>query len=150
MSKFILSKLNVRVTVASISLLAVIGIIAYTMNRQDEKSTENIEETPVALSAVTGEKFKLAGIESIPEGEWQAEKSFPDQAGYVDNTLAMNSMYSFTGFSGQAVCILRLTRELSLSIFLLIITLSILKGLLRASMNSILRGYHLMELIPFR
>ncbi len=42
-----------------------------------------------------------AVIENVPEGEWQAERTFPDQAGYVDNTLAMNSMYSFIGYSGQ-------------------------------------------------
>ena len=42
-----------------------------------------------------------AEIDGIPDGTWQAERSFPDQAGYVDDTLAMNSMYSFDGFSGQ-------------------------------------------------
>lgn len=45
--------------------------------------------------------YSLTKTESIPDGGWQAERTFPDQAGHVDSTLAMNSMYSFTGFSGQ-------------------------------------------------
>ncbi|MBQ4506198.1 MAG: serine hydrolase [Firmicutes bacterium] len=43
----------------------------------------------------------LISASEIPAGEWQAVRSFPDQNGYVDDTLAMNSMYSFEGYSGQ-------------------------------------------------
>lgn len=32
---------------------------------------------------------------------WQAQLTFPDWAGYVDDTLAMNSMYSFLAYRGQ-------------------------------------------------
>lgn len=38
---------------------------------------------------------------SLPDQDWQAQVSFPDWAGYVDDTLAMNSLYSFTCFKGQ-------------------------------------------------
>lgn len=38
---------------------------------------------------------------SLPAGGWQAEPTFPDWAGYVDDTLAMNGMYTFFGYSGQ-------------------------------------------------
>lgn len=43
----------------------------------------------------------LEAVDSLPEGSWQAEKSFPDQTGDVNKTLAMNSMYTFDGYSGQ-------------------------------------------------
>ena len=38
---------------------------------------------------------------SLPAGSWQAQPTFPDWAGYVDDTLAMNGMYTFFGYSGQ-------------------------------------------------
>lgn len=38
---------------------------------------------------------------ALPNQDWQAVVSFPDWCGYVDDTLVMNSLYSFTGFSGQ-------------------------------------------------
>ncbi len=41
----------------------------------------------------TEEEMELSG--------WQAKVVFPDWKGYVDDTLAMNSMYSFTGYHGQ-------------------------------------------------
>ena len=37
----------------------------------------------------------------LPQGSWQAEVSFPDWAGYTDDTLALNSMYSFKDYHGQ-------------------------------------------------
>ncbi len=40
-------------------------------------------------------------LASLPDGTWQAVAVFPDWAGYVDDTLAMNSMYSFDGARGQ-------------------------------------------------
>ena len=38
---------------------------------------------------------------TLKEAGWQAEVVFPDWAGYTDDTLAMNSMYSFTSYHGQ-------------------------------------------------
>lgn len=38
---------------------------------------------------------------SLPARDWQGEVTFPDWAGYVDDTLAMNSLYSFTCFADQ-------------------------------------------------
>lgn len=40
-------------------------------------------------------------VVAMPEQKWQKTASFPDQAGYVDDTLAMNSLMSFTCFRGQ-------------------------------------------------
>ena len=38
---------------------------------------------------------------TLPEGQWQSVVSFPDWCGYVDDTLVMNNLFSFTGFAGQ-------------------------------------------------
>lgn len=38
---------------------------------------------------------------TLKEAGWQAEVVFPDWAGYTDDTLALNSMYSFTSYHGQ-------------------------------------------------
>ena len=46
-------------------------------------------------------EFTITQLESLPEGSWQGEVSFPDWKGYVDDTLAMNSMYSFDGAPDQ-------------------------------------------------
>ena len=46
-------------------------------------------------------EFTVTQLESIPEGSWQGQVSFPDWKGYVDDTLAMNSMYSFDGAPDQ-------------------------------------------------
>lgn len=40
-------------------------------------------------------------VSGFPKGAWQNEITFPDWNSTVDDSLAMNSMYSFTGFSGQ-------------------------------------------------
>ena len=42
-----------------------------------------------------------AGEAAQQEPEWQAEVTFPDWKGYTDDTLAMNSMFSFYGCHGQ-------------------------------------------------
>lgn len=52
-------------------------------------------------SAHTAGSCQTAVVGSYPTGDWQNEVTFPDWAGYVDDTLAMNSLFSFTGFSGQ-------------------------------------------------
>ena len=40
-------------------------------------------------------------LDKLPNGTWQSEGKFPDWKGYVDDTLAMNSMYSFDGAEDQ-------------------------------------------------
>ena len=40
-------------------------------------------------------------LDQMITGTWQSTISFPDWNGYVDDTLALNSMYSFDGASGQ-------------------------------------------------
>ena len=41
--------------------------------------------------------------EELPQGTWQADITFPDWQKSVDDTLALNSMYSFKGFKDQGV-----------------------------------------------
>ena len=46
-------------------------------------------------------KVTISKLDNMITGTWQAEVKFPDWKGYIDNTLAMNSMYSFDGFKDQ-------------------------------------------------
>ncbi|MCR4712725.1 MAG: serine hydrolase, partial [Clostridia bacterium] len=45
----------------------------------------------------------VMSVTSLPEGSWQGQVEFPDRKGYVDDTLAMNSMYSFRGYEDQGI-----------------------------------------------
>lgn len=53
------------------------------------------------LFSSNGTKIKRTKLDNMIKGTWQAEVQFPDWKGYVDSTLAMNSMYSFDSYSGQ-------------------------------------------------
>lgn len=44
---------------------------------------------------------KVSQLSGLPGGQWQAQPVFPDWAGYVDDTLALNSMFTFQHYSGQ-------------------------------------------------
>ena len=48
-----------------------------------------------------GIKVIVTQLEAPQEGGWQGQPVFPDRKGYVDDSLAMNSMYSFDGFEDQ-------------------------------------------------
>ena len=48
-------------------------------------------------------EFTITQLESLPESSFQGDVSFPDWKGYVDDTLAMNSLYSFDGAESQGV-----------------------------------------------
>lgn len=58
---------------------------------------------PAAEAEAENGLFSAARVTAagLPAGGWQAELTFPDWAGYVDDTLAMNGMYTFFGYSGQ-------------------------------------------------
>lgn len=45
--------------------------------------------------------LKVSPLSALPNGQWQAQPVFPAWAGYVDDTLAMNSMFTFQHYSGQ-------------------------------------------------
>ena len=46
-------------------------------------------------------KITITKLDNMITGTWQAEVKFPDWKGYIDDTLAMNSMYSFDGCKDQ-------------------------------------------------
>lgn len=54
-----------------------------------------------ALPAFAREAAPIGKAEALPEAGWQKKAVFPDPYGYVDDTLAMNSMVSFQGYRGQ-------------------------------------------------
>lgn len=43
----------------------------------------------------------LEWLDALPEAGWQSVVAFPDWKGYVDDTLAMNGMFSFRFYHGQ-------------------------------------------------
>lgn len=44
---------------------------------------------------------KVSQLSGLPGRQWQAQPVFPAWAGYVDDTLALNSMFTFQHYSGQ-------------------------------------------------
>lgn len=56
----------------------------------------------VSVNNKANEKIvAVSKMNNMITGTWQAEVSFPDWKGYVDDTLAMNSMHSFDGVEDQ-------------------------------------------------
>ena len=76
---------------------------------EDENAAEDYEtaedtmeeEIPEDMLPPEVEPLALNPVDSIPEGEWQAEILFPDRRGKVDDTLAINSIAGFNSYSGQ-------------------------------------------------
>ena len=81
------------------------------VTEEEPVQVENTESTDDSQEDVSQE-YTLTAIESLPEGQFQAERAFPDQNGYVDNTLAMNSMYSFEAFSGHGFLYFDVAKEI--------------------------------------
>lgn len=59
------------------------------------------EENCLKLLGCAAAKVKVTNVGKLPSIGWQAARSFPNWAGYVDDTLAMNSMYTFRFYKGQ-------------------------------------------------
>jgi len=51
--------------------------------------------------------MNITQIDAIPEYQWQKTAVFPDWKGYVDDTLAMNSMLSFLNWHDQGALYVR-------------------------------------------
>ena len=70
----------------------VLLIIVLLFGPQPAAAAEN---APASLTETerTQEEIEALG--------WQVQAAFPDWKGYTDNTLAMNSMISFTAYHGQ-------------------------------------------------
>ena len=67
-------------------------------------------ETPgeILLSANI---LSLTAEDAVPEYQWQKKAVFPDWKGYTDDTLAMNSMLSFSFRHGQGTVWLTVSEE---------------------------------------
>ena len=52
----------------------------------------------------------ITRLDAIPDYQWQKTAVFPDWKGYVDDTLAMNSMLSFHTWHGQGAIYLRVNQ----------------------------------------
>lgn len=59
------------------------------------------EDTMQTTAAEEPETLPLAAVDALPDAGWQGQVTFPDWKGYTDDTLAMNSMYTFFGYHGQ-------------------------------------------------
>ena len=55
--------------------------------------------------------MNITRLDAIPNYQWQKTASFPDWKGYVDDTLAMNSMLSFHTWHGQGTIYLRVNER---------------------------------------
>lgn len=78
-----------------------------SQNNVPLSSAENTETEKEQTSAAN-----LITSAVLPKASWQAEITFPDWAGYTDNTLAMNSMYSFKGYEKQGTLYLSSSADL--------------------------------------
>lgn len=67
----------------------------------------------VLPAAIQAQETADAAISPVvlPDAQWQRTASFPDQAGYVDDTLIMNSRTSFDGFKGQGTLYVEVSPE---------------------------------------
>ena len=72
-----------------------------------EEGQETTEEPPMQTAVMTLSAQEEA---SLLKEEWQGQAVFPDWKGYTDDTLAMNSMYSFLGYHGQGMLYIKADR----------------------------------------
>ena len=56
-------------------------------------------------------KVKITKLDNMISGTWQAQVVFPDWKGYIDDTLALNSMYSFDMFEDQGKLYFNISKE---------------------------------------
>lgn len=50
-------------------------------------------------------------VDKLVDGTWQGEVKFPNWKGYVDDSLALNSMYSFDGYKDQGKLYLTVNKK---------------------------------------
>lgn len=79
-----------------VTIVIVIGIGVGLIIRNNKKKKDEIA---------------ISKIDKMITGTWQAEVTFPDWNGYVDDTLAMNSMYSFDGVKDQGKLYFTVAKE---------------------------------------
>lgn len=70
-------------------------------NPSPEETTQSTQNTAVPAFAENSQAAVAVQSVTLPNATWQNELTFPNWAGYVDDTLALNSMYTFTTYHGQ-------------------------------------------------
>lgn len=70
-------------------------------NPSPEGTTQSTQTTAVPAFAENSQAAVAVQSVTLPNATWQNELTFPNWAGYVDDTLALNSMYTFTTYHGQ-------------------------------------------------
>ncbi len=55
----------------------------------------------------------------LPKGDFEAELQFPDWKGYVDDTLAMNNMYSFLAYHNQGTLYVTVSKKVKSFVMLI-------------------------------
>ncbi|MBQ6333809.1 MAG: serine hydrolase [Erysipelotrichaceae bacterium] len=81
-----------------------------TQNSENEQT--DIQEDNIDKAFICEE------INVLPEYEWQKSVSFPDRLGSIDDTLAMNSIIGFEGYSGQGELYLQAKDVSSFDLFI--------------------------------
>lgn len=100
------------VTILMVLLLVLTSCTSTNNNATNEKQKEttqqsnNNESTTTETNEVASNSLAVESTD-IPEGTWQKVVKFPDWQDYTDDTLAMNSMYSFDGFEDQGTLYLK-------------------------------------------
>ena len=66
---------------------------------------------PAAQAAEDSIDVPVERIQELPQAGWQAQIAFPDWKEYTDDTLAMNSMFSFWDYHGQGSLFVSVTGD---------------------------------------
>ena len=63
------------------------------------------------IAFFTKDRIKVSKLDKMIDGTWQSEVTFPDWKGYTDDTLVMNSMYSFDGAEDQGLIYITVNKK---------------------------------------
>lgn len=94
-------KIRIRSMISLLLCAAlVLSLAACTASQSSEKQSAETANTGASETAAE-DMLPAAEEAEIPAAGWQAQVVFPDWKGYTDDTLAMNSMFTFFGYHGQ-------------------------------------------------
>lgn len=87
----------------SVAGLGMMALNVCTASAASAESAASAAEETNSLNLIPKKaaSVKVQSKGSVGKGGWQGEPVFPNWKGYVDDTLAMNGMYTFVGFAGQ-------------------------------------------------
>ena len=78
---------------------------------EPDGDTQNPGESDQGASPASEAAVQQVGADEMPEAGTLPQADFPDWKGYADDTLAMNSMYSFYGCHGQGALYVSVSGE---------------------------------------